>query len=377
MRQRIALVGVPGAGADQFGAGRPRLGRADRVHRGPAHRPDRVADAQPGRPGDLQPGDHPGTEFLVVQRWRSVGAAGGAPVQDRQRGRQHDLHHPRGEQAAGGVADHLDGTEGLRRARAVPQSPGHRRWFAAQQVAGVGLRLPGRQLFQDQWRVDPFVERQTDEDGTAAQGAEVGGRLGQQRQPQRLVHLGTDVDRHRIGRQRVRRHDRGGVELRLIGIGDPGPGESVGTAFGARGAGLGLLRCLARGDQLERPDIGLVVGLEPHRAGGRGSSAEHLDPLRLLGGDGQQHRGRPGGPRSYAEQPEELHLGRVGDLVEPEQQRLAQEGEEFQQRDARIGLVVIGPFRVVHRDPAQQLLPQLVVAAVVEDGRDQGHRYLR
>ena len=57
--ERVLLVGVAGAGAEQLGRGGARLGGADGVDPDPADPADRVTELGGRRPGDLDPGDRP------------------------------------------------------------------------------------------------------------------------------------------------------------------------------------------------------------------------------------------------------------------------------------------------------------------------------
>ena len=186
-----------------------------------------------------------------------------------------------------------------------------------------------------------------------------------------LVDLVADVERRpRPGPAgRPRRRWCGRTARPWLRRRRPGPGRRPGSPCSCLVSLVGGVRRLAGGDHLQRPDVDLVVGLEGDRPGRRLGALEHLDAGRQLGAGGQQGARRLRRPRPDAEQPQELDLGGLGDLVEPVEQRLAEVGEQLEQRDARVGLVVVGPLRRVDRDPADQLVPQLLVGAVVEDGR--------
>ena len=157
------------------------------------------------------------------------------------------------------------------------------------------------------------------------------------------------------------------VEARLVrSAGRPARASGVLLPVGQDAADRLLWR-LAGGDDVERPDVDLVVGLERRRAGLGERRAEHLHAGRELGAGREQHPCGLGGPRPDAEQPQELDARGVGDLVEPVEQGLAEVGEQLEQRDARVALVVVGPLRRVDGDPAEQLLAQLLEGPVVED----------
>jgi hypothetical protein len=77
--------------------------------------------------------------------------------------------------------------------------------------------------------------------------------------------------------------------------------------------------------------------------------------------------------QGHVQQAQELQPGRLGDLVEAEEQVLAQEGDELQQGDPRVARVVVRPLRVVDGDAADQLVAELLPGAVVQDRCGERH----
>ena len=75
------------------------------------------------------------------------------------------------------------------------------------------------------------------------------------------------------------------------------------------------------------------------------------------------------GAQRDPEQGEELRPVALRDLVGAVDQRLGQEGEQLEQRDARVAVVEVGPLRVVDRDPGQRLVDEVLVAAGLDDRR--------
>jgi hypothetical protein len=56
-------------------------------------------------------------------------------------------------------------------------------------------------------------------------------------------------------------------------------------------------------------------------------------------------------------------------LVDQPKQRVGEERKQLDKRDAGVTLVGVGPLRAVDSDPANDLVPQLLVAAIVEEWR--------
>ena len=98
--------------------------------------------------------------------------------------------------------------------------------------------------------------------------------------------------------------------------------------------------------------------------------AQDGDLDRLLRGVRQfKHQGSAGylrGKKADAENAEELDVSFLRNAVEPVDHRLGEEGEYFQQGNARIAWGVISPVRAGQGDPPQTFFDQLAEGSVVE-----------
>ena len=74
------------------------------------------------------------------------------------------------------------------------------------------------------------------------------------------------------------------------------------------------------------------------------------------------------------EQPQELELRRLRDLVEAEEDVLAEEREQLDQRDPGVARIEVRPLGRVDGDAADELVAELLVGAVVEDGLRERHQ---
>jgi hypothetical protein len=87
----------------------------------------------------------------------------------------------------------------------------------------------------------------------------------------------------------------------------------------------------------------------------------------LLRPEGDRPRRRARRVERHVEQAQELEERRFRDLVEAEEQVLAEEREQLDERDPRVARVEVGPLRRVDRDALHELVAELLVRAVVED----------
>ena len=235
-------------------------------------------------------------------------------------------------------------------------------------------------------RADPEDQRGLGEHAGRAEerGRHVRGglRRGMHRYPQGAVDRGAHVERLETWCARIRgQHHllvwfRGGlveagrVEHAAVLIEQDRIRRFTGARLDDRGDG-------------DRQHRDVVADLERHAAGG------HLRPLadrrRVAGGlagvEGDQARSAPRRVRRHLEQVQQPQAGLVRDLVEAEQQALAEVRQELEQGDAGITRRVVGPLGRVDRNPRHELREDLVVAPVVEDRRGHGHvtdfRWLR
>jgi hypothetical protein len=130
---------------------------------------------------------------------------------------------------------------------------------------------------------------------------------------------------------------------------------------------------LVADESLDRQDVEAGVKVEREfasaelEAGGEGQCG-----LAAAQGD-QRPRGRAG-VKAEAEQAQEGEAGLLGDAVGPVEDALAEEGEQLEQGDAGVaGAVIVGPLRGVGGDSGDELLAEVVPAAIVEGGRGDGH----
>lgn len=107
------LVGVGGAGAEEFGCGGAGLDGADGVGADPADAVDGVVLV--GGAAYAQPAQDPGGGLVVVERRRAVqaAAAGAAPGVGGEGGGQRDGDHTGGGEPAAGVAEHGEGVKAV------------------------------------------------------------------------------------------------------------------------------------------------------------------------------------------------------------------------------------------------------------------------
>jgi hypothetical protein len=101
---------------------------------------------------------------------------------------------------------------------------------------------------------------------------------------------------------------------------------------------------LADRDQVQRPDLGGAGGGEHDGSGPDLGLAGDRHARSELRGRREQRGGRHGRSGADPEQPQELDLRGLGDLVEPVEHRLAEEREQLEQGDPGIALVVVGPL---------------------------------
>ena len=392
--QPVLLIAVSGAGADQLSRGGLRLHRVDRVQPGPLDTVYRVrVGTRRGTPHP-QPGNDPGGLFLVGQRGREAVDAWRVE-RDGEHGQgsgDRELDDARCHHAARGVAEDLKSCErrnGIGARLRLPKLPQDWRALGGQSRGwAIGGRSRGpecgrpvlAEMLKVEWLPDALVEGDPDEQRVVPKLRQIGRRLPQQSDPQRMVNLDADIKRHRVLGQRIGRYRNGLVELSRRCCRDSEPGESIIAALRVcPGHRIRLLPvCVRKGrladrDGIQRPDVDLVLGLEGDRTGVGLGALEDLYPGRLLGGGRKEHPGGQGGPGPDTKQAQKLDLRRVRDLIEPVAKRLAKVGEKLEQRDARIALVVIGPLRRIERDPLDQLVTQLIKGTVVEDRADQGH----
>ena len=114
-------------------------------------------------------------------------------------------------------------------------------------------------------------------------------------------------------------------------------------------------RRLGQGFERQR---GLGLALRRQRVGGQ------LSVLREGQADDAARRQR--GPQALAQQLEEHQPLALGDQVGTVEQRIAQPGEQLDQRAAGVAQPRVGPFRRVRGDAGEQVFDQVVEAAVVE-----------
>ena len=221
------------------------------------------------------------------------------------------------------------------------------------------------------------------------------GRRHQQGQPEPAVHRLVGADR---GRQQSLLHGRKWSSP--VGVACPEPhgvgaqpqvclqkGSQIAQHGGSARPGSLQLDLLAGRQglldprlQLQRQHGDLLNGLKSHRPGGEpqarleGAPGNQHRPC-FLAGQFQLHQGRGhlGRPRGKTQQLQEGQPRRLRHPVEALQQGLAQVGKQFEQRDARIARVVIRPFRCVHRNAAHQVVPQVLVSAIIQPWRSQAH----
>ena len=128
-----------------------------------------------------------------------------------------------------------------------------------------------------------------------------------------------------------------------------------------------------RGGQRRRADDGLARGGEHGRVGvvegrrdlGALRDADHpvgrrRQPEREVGARDRRRE------RLDAHQVEEVHVQPVRHLVDPVEHHLAHPREQLDQRDARVGHVVVGPLGGEARDQALGLVDDVLEGAVVE-----------
>ena len=358
-------------------------------------------DADPGEPeaGDaaagLRPQAQPADETCrlvgVVDARRIVAdtgarvladVVGGGPDQRLVRHRQ--AQHPRPRQSRGRVVglagQRLDaqviGVDAVDSARHhLPENrhAGTRTDFLEQRRCGDGRHDADRQ--QRRRAAVTATERRA--------GRGVGRRLllgplrdrCQQRQPQRPVDAaGEDIDAVAARRLAADEERRRQVTL----------GNRVDAMHPLQAGDHRLqTRRLAVGQRL------LVPGLSGHRQQAR--LGQRLERQRRLdagaGGEGQRAQfgrlcerqaddrcGRPRRPQTLAEQFEEHQPLPLGNEVDAIEQRIAEPSEQLQQCAAGITEARVGPFRRVRRDACQQILEQIVEAAVVETGWQDRHQ---
>jgi len=117
------------------------------------------------------------------------------------------------------------------------------------------------------------------------------------------------------------------------------------------------------------------LGAERHAAGAQLQAGIERDADRRTTLVLDRHQPAGGGCRlqRHAEQLQELEPIALRDQVGAVLQVLGHEGEQPDQRHARIALVEVGPFRRVHRHARESLVHQLLVAAVLELRQFDGH----
>ena len=239
-------------------------------------------------------------------------------------------------------------------AGAVPQLPQHRpadRRSGRRRRTGRSAPVPAS-VCSANGSVELLVEGDADEQAAVGEGADVGGLLAQHRHPQdwstgRLTSSVTASGCGRVGRQlgrdvERRRRPVAGSPARAFASSRRSSSAVVPSLAGAGS--------LAHRDAVQRPDVDLVAGLE--RSTGPALTGTPLATCTPAGSSvlaaSSTVAGRAG-PRLHAEQPQELDLRGVRDLVEPVEHRLAEVGEQLEQRDARVALVVVGPFAACRR----------------------------
>ena len=140
--------------------------------------------------------------------------------------------------------------------------------------------------------------------------------------------------------------------------------------------GLGECGGNGRADEVE-----VFVGREGHgwavaaaRRGNHGAGRNE-DVVVLRNGEGELHSRVCGGRRSkrLAEEVEELDPVQLGNLVQPEDQLVDHVGEGFDQRDARVGHVVVGPLGSTLLKEAFRLVDEVLKGAVVQIGGWKAH----
>jgi hypothetical protein len=124
--------------------------------------------------------------------------------------------------------------------------------------------------------------------------------------------------------------------------------------------GLEHDRLLVRGP--DRADLGLPGG-DLDRLGRRSREPEAKVRSR---GDGRLHLD--------PEQVEQCHVELLRDAVQPVDDRLGHPREQLDERDPRVGDVVLRPLRAALREAQARLVHEILEAAVVEgDLRDPAH----
>jgi hypothetical protein len=196
----------------------------------------------------------------------------------------------------------------------------------------------------------------------------------QQGDPQRAVHRGLeDVHarskvlagrEHLGGHVALRRAFRGAVHRLQVGQ----QGVEVFLLLRAQPAPeVGASRERIGGAELQRR--------ERHRLVDAGSGPHRHRHRRALGLDLQRHHAacRGGGLQRHAEQAQPGQALPLRDQVGAVQDRVAQPGEQVDQRAAGVAGPGMRPLRRVRGNPRQHLGDQVVEAAVVERGRPNGH----
>ena len=149
-------------------------------------------------------------------------------------------------------------------------------------------------------------------------------------------------------------------------------------ASGWVGAGAAM-RATATAVERPRDDLGRRLERQRCRPSPRCRARRARRRRRAaVGALEHDHRARRHrGAHRNAQQLEVRELGGLGNLVEAEEQVLAEKREQLDERDAGIARVVIGPLRRVDRNAPHQLVAELLVRPVVEDRRWKRHALLQ
>ena len=196
-------------------------------------------------------------------------------------------------------------------------------------------------------------------------------RRGEEREPETLVgRIGHDVEafvqRLAAGEERCRvvRPDRAavGVELRERHF-----------ERGRQFVGIGL--ALVVGRRGHRKHGELVAGFERNRTVQRGRRADWQrgHGLVLPEGNGHHSARRPRRPQRNAEQPEKGEALTLRYQIHAIEQRIAEPGEQLNQRPAGIPRPRIGPLGRVRGDPRDQFGHEVVVRTVIQSWWSEGH----
>ena len=385
-RQRERLVGGAGRRTEDSAAECCPLVDFDRVDAEPRQR--QVLDLRARPRPQAQPGDQPRSALDIVDSRRRVADAGGGVLdhvvrrhpEERLVG-QAEAQRSGARQARGCVAARqrvereVVAFEG--RAAACHRFPQHRyRRRRVEVVEAFGRGDHRYQAERDERGRAAVAAAERERDLGIGRGLLVGACRGrrEEREPERPVGARReDVDARCLGAVGSEK------PLGVVRLGDAGDAVNprkrrddfadsrfLGAAQRALDVGLGRNRQHARlGERLER-----------QRAGECRARTQRLHPPfgRLGVSELDDSARRPSALQLLAEQLQEDEPLALGDQVGTVEQRVAEPGEQLDQRAPRVAEARIRPLGRVRRNSRDQVFDQVVEATIVEAGRRDRHR---